>query len=76
MMPWQLLQNALELASYLYRRFYWFEVLDENNSLLLDTDGVGNALASILEDSKLQVVYLTVRACRTCCFAPINAYGC
>ncbi len=37
------------------RRFYWFEVLDEGNHLLLDTDGVGNALASILEDSKLQV---------------------
>ena len=37
------------------RRYYWFEVLDECNNLMLDTDGVGNALASILEDSKLQV---------------------
>ena len=30
-------------------------MLDESCNLLLDTDGVGNALASILEDSKLQV---------------------
>jgi carnitine O-acetyltransferase len=35
-------------------QYYWFEVMDEGNNLLLDTDGVGNALASILEDSNLQ----------------------
>jgi hypothetical protein len=43
------------MASCYCRRYYWFEVLDECNNLMLDTDGVGNALASILEDSKLQV---------------------
>ncbi len=42
------------------RRYYWFEVLDENCNVLLDTDGVGNALATILEDSKLQVTCFSI----------------
>jgi hypothetical protein len=45
------------------RRYYWFEVLDECNNLMLDTDGVGNALASILEDSKLQVWGCIIHFC-------------
>jgi hypothetical protein len=39
----------------MFRRYYWFEVLDDSHNVVLDTDGVGNALASILEDSLLQV---------------------
>jgi len=35
-------------------QYYWFEVLDDSHNVVLDTDGVGNALASILEDSLLQ----------------------
>ena len=42
------------------RRYYWFEVLDENCNVLLDTDGVGNALATILEDSNLQVLCFSI----------------
>ncbi len=51
-------------------------MLDDSSNIVLDTDGVGNALATILEDSKLQVMCLGIcvlhqvvflRRCRSSC---------